>query len=664
MAKYFRQSWTGNFTKTANLSLSAENVGAAPAAVGDFNADGHQDVLLFYYESNLGEDLSTPTNGRASLLLGDGRGHFSDGSSLFPDGGIFNFAVRKVSVGDFNGDGHDDLALATNYEDGRTTTDPLTNAAPQVLLVSGGGRLSLVDLGMTVWGHNLAAGDLNSDGRDDLILGGFTLPEGAPSGTARFFQQADGSMSPPDYMLDFSGIASVVGDFDGDGVAELVDFAGDSTVYGLRLTQLSPSGELLGSTVEYEHAIRTESGEGWNGPSTFSIMLDNNGNEFVDLGWEDLKVADIDGDGRDDIVAGRGGFDLHYVDGVLTQTGSVTHNEFNFYSEVDGNLVRSPNITIEGWTPSRFGPLEFELLDWNGDGHIDLFVEWTYDTPTDPRTGARIYLNDGAGHLYRLKQSYLPDTRTSDGNYNKALVPMDANEDGIMDLLVRPDGTGKSWSQYGASSETLYLGTKKFYTGPNYTDPALKGAAGFNEQYYLNTYADAAKAVSKGKFDNGLEHYLEVGRKKGYFGFAVDTHIFGSDENDTIKAREGEEQLDGGLGKDTLFGRGSADTFVFSTKLGSTNVDTIKDFKPGQGDQIALDRDIFRKIGGALEDNEFFAKKDATKAHDRDDRIVYDTKSGKLYYDADGNKAGGKDAIHFATLSNKAVLDAGDFVIV
>ncbi len=206
------------------------------------------------------------------------------------------------------------------------------------------------------------------------------------------------------------------------------------------------------------------------------------------------------------------------------------------------------------------------------------------------------------------------------------------------------------------------LGTTKFYTGPSYTDPALKGAAGFNEQYYLHTYASAKAAVKAHTYDSGLEHYLEVGKKKGYFGFAVDTHIFGSSKADTIKAREGEERIDGGLGKDKLTGKAGADQFVFSTKLGPSNVDVITDFKPVQGDTIGLDRDIFKKIGAALEAKEFWADKGATKAHDRNDRIIYDTKSGKLYYDDDGK--GGHAAVHFATLSGKPVLDVGDFAIV
>ena len=143
--KFFKAAWSGNFTKEANLALTAEGVWSGPVAVGDFNADGQQDVLIFYFEEHIGEQLSEPTQGRAVLLLGDGEGNFADGTASMPDGGSFNYAIRKLAVGDFNGDGQDDVAMVTNYEDGRDTTEPQTNAAPQVLLVSDNGHLSLVE---------------------------------------------------------------------------------------------------------------------------------------------------------------------------------------------------------------------------------------------------------------------------------------------------------------------------------------------------------------------------------------------------------------------------------------------------------------------------------------------------------------------------------------
>jgi hypothetical protein len=58
-----------------------------------------------------------------------------------------------------------------------------------------------------------------------------------------------------------------------------------------------------------------------------------------------------------------------------------------------------------------------------------------------------------------------------------------------------------------------------------------------------------------------------------------------------------------------------------------------------------------RRFGGSLAKAEFYSKSGATKAHDASDRIIYDTDTGKLFYDDDGK--GGHDSVLFAVLSNK-----------
>lgn len=137
--------------------------------------------------------------------------------------------------------------------------------------------------------------------------------------------------------------------------------------------------------------------------------------------------------------------------------------------------------------------------------------------------------------------------------------------------------------------------------------------------------------------------------------------VVGGAGGDTIRGDGHANMFDGLNGKDSLTGGGGRDTFLFSTKLGAKNVDTITDFKH-DADLIALDDAIFASIGPSLSRGEFFAKAGATKAHDGNDRIIYDKSTGRLSYDDDGK--GGHAAIHFATLAGKPTLDHGDFVIV
>jgi hypothetical protein len=658
--KYFKQGWTANISKAAILQLGTNPGGASMfIPIGDFNGDGHTDIIATFSTGEFGQVLTDPMPGRMILLLGDGKGSFTDGTDTLPGQGDFDYLIRKYAVADFNGDGKDDLAMSLNWESGRGG-DASVIAAPQFALMSHNGGLVGRDLDFTTWGHAFASGDVNFDGRQDFVIAGFTADPESHYGAALYLQNADGSLTQKG-LENLGGSAIAFGDFDRDNITEFLDIyatyggGGDLTDVGFRVFELDNEGNFVGTPVDYSEGafqfLPDESG------FKYVVRTDASGNYYTDGILQEIKPVDIDGDGRLEIAGVRYTTPATVNNGIVTLTGEFeTHLEF--FALGAGGLEKL-DIKMDGGSDLAPRFQDYQFMDWNGDGHIDIVIpRWGFEGENPV---PRVFLNDGAAHFSAIKQSLMPSLPSYLMSMSSAVL--DANEDGVMDVYMHVAG-GEASSNWGTKSDFILLGTTKFYTGPKYTDPALRGAAGFNEQYYLNTYADAKAAVKAHTYASGLDHYLAVGKKHGYFGFAVDTHIFGSDNADTIKAREGEERLDGGLGKDTLTGKGSADTFVFSTKLGPTNVDTIKDFKPGQGDVIALDRDIFKKVGPTLDEAEFYAAAGAVKAHDRSDRIVYDTTTGKLSYDADGTKKGGVDAIHFATLSNRPTLDVADFDII
>jgi Ca2+-binding RTX toxin-like protein len=131
---------------------------------------------------------------------------------------------------------------------------------------------------------------------------------------------------------------------------------------------------------------------------------------------------------------------------------------------------------------------------------------------------------------------------------------------------------------------------------------------------------------------------------------------------DTLLGGTGNDLLDGGLGADILAGGAGEDSFRFSTTLGNGNVDRITDFNVAR-DTILLDNLIFTEAGsdGPVALGAFF-KSAAGVAHDSDDRVIYDTDSGRLYYDADGT--GQDTAIQFARLNAHLNLTAADFTII
>jgi len=128
--------------------------------------------------------------------------------------------------------------------------------------------------------------------------------------------------------------------------------------------------------------------------------------------------------------------------------------------------------------------------------------------------------------------------------------------------------------------------------------------------------------------------------------------------NDHISGRGGNDRLIGGLGKDVLTGGAGKDQFVFDTKLGATNIDTISDFAVGI-DRIVLDHAVFGRL--AEGDLAATALAIGRTAHDVSDRIVYNSRTGDLFYDADGT--GNGKAMLFAELDTGLKLSESDFHI-
>ncbi len=131
--------------------------------------------------------------------------------------------------------------------------------------------------------------------------------------------------------------------------------------------------------------------------------------------------------------------------------------------------------------------------------------------------------------------------------------------------------------------------------------------------------------------------------------------------------------LDGKGGSDTLTGGTGADSFQFSTALNAaTNVDTITDFLPGT-DKIRLDGGVLADgvtpamfgafaPGVAVAANQLLKVTSGSAALDANDFLIYNTTTGELYYDRDGN--GAAAPLLFALLQGSPdTLGASDFIV-
>jgi len=112
-----------------------------------------------------------------------------------------------------------------------------------------------------------------------------------------------------------------------------------------------------------------------------------------------------------------------------------------------------------------------------------------------------------------------------------------------------------------------------------------------------------------------------------------------------------------------MVGGAGADDFVFG-EAGSADSARVDDFVSGT-DDLVFNRSFFTGLGAAGDwtagDVRFFSGSGATTAHDSDDRLVYNTTTGALYYDADG--AGGAAAQIVATLTGVPAVNASDVTV-
>ena len=145
--------------------------------------------------------------------------------------------------------------------------------------------------------------------------------------------------------------------------------------------------------------------------------------------------------------------------------------------------------------------------------------------------------------------------------------------------------------------------------------------------------------------------------------YSLSEQIYGLRGKDTIDARAGDDLVDGGKGRDVLTGGLGLNSILFDARPKGKNLDHVTDFTPG-ADTIVLDRSVFKKLKlGELKEKAFFSQDGAHHAEDSSDRIIYNTETGKLRWDKDGE--GGHKAKPFAVLDGSPDnLGHDDFLIV
>lgn len=265
-----------------------------------------------------------------------------------------------------------------------------------------------------------------------------------------------------------------------------------------------------------------------------------------------------------------------------------------------------------------------------------------------------------------------PVIRSNGGGQNAALVISENVSAATTIKAQDPDARAKLiYTIAGGADAALFQinatsGALSFKAGPNYEAPSDGG----NDNVYKVTVQ-----VSDGRLSDTQNLSITVkdvlnetltGRAGADIlsGDGGNDKLFGLGGNDTLSGGAGSDLLYGGNGSDTLTGGTGKDTFVFDTA--TFGVDTIADFSRTEGDKIRVSMAIFDGLTytGPLLASNFYAAAGATSAQDGTDRFVYDTTTGKLYYDEDG--IAGLPAVQIALLgaSNHPALIYSDIQIV
>src|SRR4029077_4136785 len=357
---------------------------------GDFNGDGKPDLVV-----------ANSSSSNVSILLGNGDGTFQAAKSVDVGGAD----PTSIAVADLNRDGKLDLVVAIpgNIPAPATTFPTCTQSSVNLLLGNGNGTFQAARRAVTVDSADLSviAGDLNGDGRTDLVVLRTQIDSACPApGGSVFLGNGDGSFQAEKSIAASAPV--LVGDFNGDGKADL----------------LESESILLGN------------GDGTFQPPLGLPSLPSCGRFCREISRH-LAIGDFNGDGKLDIALARGSktcFDacranpVSFETNVMLGNGDGTFQTATFVGS-GGSLLLSGDFNGDGKVdliaaPSVFnGSSLFHLLLGKGDGTFP--TQFTFD------------IGSGPGYLLSadLNGDKLPDIVATD--YTEAAVSVMMNTSAI-----------------------------------------------------------------------------------------------------------------------------------------------------------------------------------------------------------------------------------------
>ncbi|MEU0804283.1 integrin alpha [Streptomyces sp. NPDC005970] len=334
-------------------------------AYGDFNSDGYDDIAV----AAAGEDVGGDTDGGTlAVLWGSASGITGTGVTIAdPAASSHDFWGKNLAAGDFDGDGKDDLAV------GNTSSTVYVYKGGISTSGTAGGRYTVkppIQSGGSARGPmNLTAGDVNGDSRTDLMIDGFETQTDWGWNTNYYVPGSARGLSISSAKTLKPGVITAIGDVNGDGFGDIVSGAywNNTTDDGTTIPNSA-----LGGKVNITYGSAT-------GPGSTTGITQNTGNvpggsEKNDMFGYELDLGDINGDNYQDIVISAAGEDLNGI----ADTGAVTvlygsASGLNTASGTQYFAQSTAGVPGDDEKYDGFG-LDTKLDDVTGDGKADLLV--------------------------------------------------------------------------------------------------------------------------------------------------------------------------------------------------------------------------------------------------------------------------------------------------
>jgi hypothetical protein len=351
----------GGFQAAINYTAGAVNCCSDPGPVSVAVGDFNGDGKPDLAVANVGEGH---TNGTISVLLGNGDGTFQR-AVTYNTGNV----PLSVTVSDFNGDGKPDLAVLADpyYGDSHNLC---------ILLGKGDGTFEPAVKYEGPPNGPVCVADFNGDGKPDLVAS-----DDFNSAVSVLFGKGDGSFQITDYNTGVDWPQSVaVGDFNGDSKPDIAVVGRDETGTNSNVALLLGNGDGT-----FEVATRSSTGV------SFSPVT---------------GVGDFNGDGKLDFAVAKAG--------VSSNTVSI------FLGNGDGTF----QSTIVSFLPFNSDSLGLVVGDFNGDGNLDLVL-----SEHDFYGTVWVLLGNGDG-------TFLPAAKFAAALECYSLAAGDFNGDGKPDLAV------------------------------------------------------------------------------------------------------------------------------------------------------------------------------------------------------------------------------------